>query len=318
MTEVRFYGYGLPGFKKKRLPGKLIVFEGTDGVGRSTQIALLREWLESEGYAVAATGLKRGKLAGKAIKFAMQGHTLGDATMNLSYATDFADRLERDIIPALRASFVVLIDRYIFSLMARAQVRGADPTWIRNVLGFAMVPDIIFYLQADVSNLVPRVLNVRGFDYWESGVDFLKGRDYYDSYVEYQTRLIAQFDAMVEEFDFVRIDASRSILEVFKSLQAHIKDQIKDMKPPKKRKVKKVDDDEVEGKPKAKDEKAAKREKITISEKKDGREKEKREAILKEPEKKGGDEPKEKKKDDGGKADIKKVEAGKTDKEIKS
>jgi dTMP kinase len=318
MTEVRFYGYGLPGFKKKRLPGKLIVFEGTDGVGRSTQIALLREWLESEGYAVAATGLKRGKLAGKAIKFAMQGHTLGDATMNLSYATDFADRLERDIIPALRASFVVLIDRYIFSLIARAQVRGADPTWIRNVLGFAMVPDIIFYLQADVSNLVPRVLNARGFDYWESGVDFLKGRDYYDSYVEYQTRLIAQFDAMVDEFNFVRIDASRSILEVFQSLQANIKDQIKGMKPPKRRKVKKVDDVVVEGKAKDKGEKASKKGKITISEKKDGREKEKREVILQEQEKRGEDDPKAKKKDNEVGKDIKKAESEKSDKEIKS
>jgi dTMP kinase len=317
MTEVRFYGYGLPGFKKKRLPGKLIVFEGTDGVGRSTQIALLREWLESEGYAVAASGLKRGKLAGKAIKFAMQGHTLGDTTMNLSYATDFTDRLERDIIPALRASFVVLIDRYIFSLIARAQVRGADPTWIRNVLGFAMVPDIIFYLQADVSNLVPRVLNARGFEYWESGMDFLKGRDYYDSYVEYQTRLIAQFDAMVEEFNFVRIDASRSILEVFQSLQANIKDQIKDMKPPKRRKVKKADGVIVEGKPKAKDEKASKKEKTATSEKKDAREKEKSEEILKEQEKKEVDDPKEKKKDDDVGKDLKKAESAKTEKEIK-
>jgi dTMP kinase len=313
MTDVSFYGYGLPGFKKKRLPGKLIVFEGTDGVGRSTQIALLREWLESEGYAVAATGLKRGKLAGKAIKRAMQGHTLGDTTMNLSYATDFADRLERDIIPALRASFVVLIDRYIFSLIARAQVRGADPTWVRNVLGFAMVPDIIFYLQADISNLVPRVLNARGFSYWESGMDFLEGRDYYDSYVEYQTRLIAQFDAMVEEFNFVRIDANRSILEVFHSLQTDIKELIKGMKPPKRRKVKKAEGVAEESKPKAKDKKASKKEKTEKSEKKDGREKGKSVAILKEKEKKGGDVPKKKKNVEVRK-DKRKAESKKTKK----
>ncbi len=234
MTEVRFYGYGLPGFKKKRLPGKLIVLEGTDGVGRSTQIALLREWLESEGYAVSATGLKRGKLAGKGIKSAMQGHTLGDTTMNLLYATDFVDRLERDIIPALRASFVVLTDRYIYSIIARAQARGADPAWLRSVFGFALVPDVVFYLQADLMHLIPRVLNVRGFDYWESGVDFLAGRDYYDSYVEYQARLLAQFDSMTDEFGFVRIDANGSIHEVFKSLQAQIKEVLKGMKPPKK------------------------------------------------------------------------------------
>lgn len=233
MTDVEFYGYGIPKFERKKLPGKLIVLEGTDGVGRSTQISLLREWIESEGYAVSATGLKRGKLAGKAIQMAMEGHTLSDATMNISYATDFADRMERDIIPSLRAGFVVLLDRYIYSIIARAQVRGADPSWIRSVLGFAIVPDIVFYLHSDLAHLVPRVLNERGFSYWESGMDFLKGRDYYDSYVEYQTRLIAQFDAMSEEFGFVHVDANQSILEVFITLRKNIKSVIKGMKPPK-------------------------------------------------------------------------------------
>jgi len=251
---VPFYGHGLPGFKKKRLRGKLIVLEGTDGVGRSTQIALLREWLESEGYAVAATGLKRGKLAGKGIKSAMRGHTLGDTTTNLLYATDFADRLERLIIPALRASFVVLIDRYIYSIIARAQVRGVDPAWLRSVFGFALVPDLVLYLQADLDHLIPRVWNARGFDYWESGMDFLAARDYYDSFVEYQTRLLAQFDALADEFNFVRIDANRSIHDVFQSLQAAISELIKDMKPPKRLKKERKRERKAEGKPKAKEE----------------------------------------------------------------
>jgi dTMP kinase len=250
MTKMNFYGYGLPGMKHKSLPGKLIVLEGTDGVGRSTQVALLKEWLESEGYAVSATGLKRGKLAGKGIQQAMQGHTMGDTTMNLFYATDLVDRLERDILPALRAGFVVLTDRYIYSVIARALVRGADPAWIRNVFGFALVPDIVFYLHADLAHLVPRVLNARSFDYWESGADFLQGRDYYDSFVEYQTRLLAQFDAIADEFSFMRIDANRSIREVFQSLQAEIKELLKDMKPPKQPKEAKK---EAEGKPKEKE-----------------------------------------------------------------
>jgi dTMP kinase len=232
MTEIGFYGYDLPGFtRKKRLPGKLLVLEGTDGVGRSTQIALLREWLESEGYAVAATGLKRGVLAGKGIKLAMQGHTLGDTTMNLMYATDFADRLEQDIIPALRAGFVVLTDRYIYSIIARAQARGVDPAWLRSVFGFALVPDAVFYLQADMAHLIPRVLNVRGFDYWESGVDFLAGRDYHDSFVQYQSLLLAQFDAIADEFDLVRIDANGSIRDVFRVLREQIEELIRGMKP---------------------------------------------------------------------------------------
>ena len=256
MTEVNFYGHGLPGVKHKSLPGKLIVLEGTDGVGRSTQVALLKEWLESEGYAVSATGLKRGKLAGKGIQQAMEGHTLSDTTMNLFYATDLVDRLKRDIIPALRAGFVVLTDRYIYSVIARALVRGGDPAWIRNVFGFALVPDIIFYLQADLAHLIPRVLNARGFDYWESGVDFLRGRDYYDSFVEYQTRLLAQFDAIADEFNFVRIDANRSIREVFQSLQAEIKELLKGMKPPKEPKEAKK---EAERKPKEKEKEGKKK-----------------------------------------------------------
>jgi len=235
MTQVKFYGHRLPTFTRRKLPGKLIVLEGPDGVGRSTQIALLREWLESEGYAVTVTGLKRSKLAGKGLKAAMQGHTLGDTTMNLFYATDFVDRLEREILPALGAGFVVLTDRYIYSIIARAQVRGADPLWVRNVLGFALVPDAIFYLQADLAQLVPRVLNARGFDYWESGIDILPGRDYYDSYVEYQARLLAQFDAIADEFGFVRIDGNQSILDVFRTLRANIQELVQGMthqKPP--------------------------------------------------------------------------------------
>jgi dTMP kinase len=238
MTEVKFYGHGLPGITKKPLPGKLIVLEGTDGVGRSTQMALLREWLEIEGYAVAATGLKRGNLAGKGIKSAMLGHTLSDKTMNLFYITDFADRLEQDILPALRASKVVLLDRYLFSIIARAQVRGADPSWLRDIFGFALVPDIVFYLHADLTNLVPRVLNARGFSYWESGVDILPGRNYYDSYLEYQTRLLAQFDSIADEFGMVRVDANQSIHDVFQIIQNQISQTIADMKPAKRLKKK--------------------------------------------------------------------------------
>lgn len=232
MTEIRFYGEPLAGFTRtKSLPGRLIVLEGTDGVGRSTQIALLREWIESQGYAVQSTGLKRSELAGKAIKEAMQGHTLGPLTANLFYATDMVDRLEKVILPALRAGFVVLTDRYIYSIMARAMVRGADPVWIRDIFGFALVPDAVFYLQADLPHLIPRVLNVRGFDYWESGMDTLPNRDYYDAFAEYQRRLLAQFDAMAEEYGFRRIDATRTIREVFQDLRLGIQEVLTDMQP---------------------------------------------------------------------------------------
>lgn len=225
-----FYGYDLLASSAKRLKGRLIVLEGTDGVGRSSQIALLREWLENQGYAVATSGLKRGKLAGAGLNQAMEGHTLGDTTMNLLYATDFADRLEREIIPALKAGFIMLTDRYFYSIIVRALVRGIDPSWIRNLFSFALVPDIVFYLQADVSSLVPRVLNARGFDYWESGLDFLPGRDYYDNFVEYQRRILAQFDAIAVEYGFHRIDANRPMQAVFRDLKGEIMEVVADMK----------------------------------------------------------------------------------------
>jgi dTMP kinase len=231
MTKVAFYGYGLPGLKQDELPGRLIVLEGTDGVGRSTQVALLREWLESSGFAVISSGLKRSSLAGKGISLAQEGNYLGDTTSSLFYATDLADRLEREMIPALRAGFVVLTDRYIYSVIARALVRGVDYGWVRNVFGFALVPDKVFYLRADLNHLIPRVLNARGFNYWESGMDFLPQRDYYESYVEYQSCIIAQFDDMADEFDFHLIDAMRSVHDVFVDLKNGIAKLVRGMEP---------------------------------------------------------------------------------------
>ena len=229
--QASFYGYNLLAEQARNIQGHLIALEGPDGVGRSSQIALLREWLESEGYAVATSALKRGKLAGKGLRDAMQGHTLGDTTMNLFYATDFADRLEHEILPALRAGFIVLTDRYIYSIITRALVRGADPYWLRNLFSFALVPDIVFYLEADVHTLSTRVLNSRGFDYWESGLDFLPGRDYYASFVEYQVRIQEQFNAIADDYGFECIDANRSMHAIFTELQEQIKHVIADMKP---------------------------------------------------------------------------------------
>lgn len=230
MTQVEFYGYGMSELLQDTLPGRLIVLEGTDGVGRSTQVALLREWLESEGYAVTSSGLKRSDLAGKGIALAQEGHYLGDLTSSLLYATDLADRLQREIIPALRAGFVVITDRYIYSCIARALVRGTDREWISNVFGFALVPDKVFYLRADLNHLIPRVLNARGFNYWESGMDFLHKRDYYESYVEYQSQIIAQFDSMSAQYNFHLIDARRNVHDVFVDLQDGIRKLIAGMK----------------------------------------------------------------------------------------
>ena len=221
---LQFYSEPLPGVDISDLQGKLIVIEGPDAVGRSTQIAQLRQWLEQEGHAVLDTGMARSALAGKGIQMAKEGNTLGPITMTLFYTTDFADRLENEIMPALRAGFVVLIDRYIFSIMARAIARGEDRRWIEQVAGFALAPHAVFYLRTDVEHLVSRVVLGRGaFDYWESGMDLRFGPDMYESFVRYQTRLIKALDSMVERYDFTLIDASQPIDKIFRELQRQIR-----------------------------------------------------------------------------------------------
>ncbi len=219
MGRFEFYGQGLPAVAAGELKGKLVVVEGTDGVGRSTHIALLKEWLESRGHAVLDTGMTRSALAGKGLKAAKVGHTLGGITMSLFYATDFADRLEHAIIPALRAGFVVLTDRYIYSLMARAIVRGADPQWMNGVYEFALKPDVIVYLRATVDQLVTRTVQTSGFNYWESGMDLRLGEDLYDSFIAYQGRLLDVFDRMTDEFAFRVVDTSASIQSVSEEMR---------------------------------------------------------------------------------------------------
>ena len=205
------YGMGIPGADPADLTGWLIVIEGPDGVGRTTQIDRLRARLERMGYAVAETGLTRSDLASRGIRRAKQGNTLGSNAFNLFYATDFADRLERQIIPALRAGFVMLTDRYVYSLIARAIVRGANPDWIKQVYSFSLKPDAVFYLRLGVPDLVQRVLLNGGFDYWESGMDLPMGEDIYESFIHYQRRVIEELDGLAREYEFQTIDASRDV-----------------------------------------------------------------------------------------------------------
>jgi dTMP kinase len=232
---LSYYRTALPGVDYSELQGKLIVIEGPDAVGRSTQVRRLKPWLEEYGHAVLDTGMARSALAGKGIKEAKEGNTLGPITMTLYYATDFADRLENEIIPALRAGFVVLTDRYIFSIMARAIARGENRTWIERTAGFALVPHAVLYMRAEVKDLISRVVVGRGaFDYWESGLDLHFGRDMYESFVRYQSRLIQVFDNMAEPYDFQTIDASQSADRVFVSLQRAIS-KVVEMETPAKR-----------------------------------------------------------------------------------
>jgi dTMP kinase len=222
-APLRPYTQPLPRMDTEDFTGKLIVIEGPDAVGRSTQIVQLRQWLEQQGHAVLDTGMARSPLAGKGIAHAKEGNTLGPVTMTLYYVTDFADRLENEIIPALRAGFIVLTDRYIFSIMARAIARGEDPEWIERVCGFGLVPHAVYYMRARVKDLVSRVVIGRGaFDYWESGMDYHFGDDMYDSFVKYQTSLIRTLDRMSRRYGFTEIDATRTPESIFHELQQQI------------------------------------------------------------------------------------------------
>jgi len=222
MNKATFYGAGFPYRDFGKLSGKLIVLEGTDGVGRSTQIKKLRNWLEEEGYAVSDTGLTRSELTASGLEAAKSGHTLGPITMSLFYAADFADRLENQILPALQAGFVVLSDRYFYSVVARDSIRGIDRDWAKQLYGIALKPDLILYMKASVPSLVTRLIHGRGLNYWESGMDLHIADNLYDSFVQYQTLILKQFDILSEEYNFMTIDADQSPNDIFEDLKKPI------------------------------------------------------------------------------------------------
>jgi dTMP kinase len=220
MTD-RTYGTRLPGLPDEIFAGKLVVVEGADGSGRSTEVAMLKEWLEIEGHAVVDTGLRRSTLVAEEIDRAKQGHTLGATTMALLYSVDFADQLENKIVPALAAGSTVLADRYIYTLMARAIVRGASREWARHLYGFALRPDLVLFLEARPEILLHRAISKYGsLDYWESGMDLSLSRDLFESFFLYQDRLSKEFAWIAADYGFHRVDANRHPLQVHADVRA--------------------------------------------------------------------------------------------------
>jgi dTMP kinase len=211
MTTSSTYGTALPGMPREKLTGRLIVIEGADGSGRSTEVGLLRDWLEIQGHAVVDMGLRRSTLVSEQIDAAKQGHTLGATTMALFYAADFADQLENKLIPSLAAGSTVLADRYIYTLMARAIVRGASREWAERLYGFALKPDMVLFLDARPDILLHRAIAKYGsLDYWESGMDLSLSRDRFESFFLYQERLRKEFDWMARRYSFQTVDANRA------------------------------------------------------------------------------------------------------------
>src|SRR5215475_3000740 len=207
----RCYGQGIPGVKMEELVGKLIVVEGADGSGRSTQIAQLVNWLETSGHATVQVGLKRSSLVSEELERAQEGNILSRTTLSLFYATDFADQLENIILPALKAGFIVLADRYVYTLMARDMVRGMDEAWLKNVYGIALEPDAVFYLNVEAEELVQRTFAKNAsLDYWESGMDLGLSRDMFDSFMKYQRAMEKTFRHLQTTYGFTILDGSRS------------------------------------------------------------------------------------------------------------
>lgn len=223
LRKTVFYGHSIPYLEDIEIKGRFIVIEGPDASGRSTQIELLSSKLEADGHAVLNAGLRRSELIGQGILEAKRNFVLGRRTISLFYAADFADQLENKIIPGLRAGYIVLSDRYIYTLMAREAVRGISSSWSRNLYGFALRPDIVFYLDVDPNELVHRVFQKNSYlDYYESGTDLRLSDNMLESFVMYQKLLRKEFKRMQKRYNIVSINGNRSVSEINEDLQKRI------------------------------------------------------------------------------------------------
>lgn len=220
---VEFYGHGIKHLQDVEIKGRLIVIEGPDASGRSTQIEKITARLEANGHAVLNTGLKRSELVSKGILEAKEHYDLGRKTLALFYAADFADQFEYKIIPALQAGYIVLADRYIYTLIARNVVRGLDRRWCHNLYGFAIKPDLVFYLEVEPSVLIHRVFQKNlSLDHYESGADVGLSNDMYESFLIYQHRILREFRLMQKKYGLVPVNGNRTVVEINTDLQHRI------------------------------------------------------------------------------------------------
>lgn len=221
--SIRYYGNGISYLQDTGIKGRLIVIEGPDASGRSTQITMITSHLEANGHAVLNTGLRRSELIGEGILEAKRNLMLGKRTLSLFYAADFADQLENKIIPALRAGYIVLADRYIYTLMARDAVRGISRRWSHNLFGFAVKPDLVYYLDVDPNELVHRVFQKNSsLDYYESGADLRLSEDMLESFLKYQRLIGKEFQRMQKQYGIVPVNGNRTVVEINSELQERI------------------------------------------------------------------------------------------------
>jgi dTMP kinase len=201
-------------YGKHRLPGRLFVVEGIDGSGKSTQLALLQKWLESEGYGTFFSEWNSSALVREVTRRGKKKRMLTPMTFSLIHSTDFADRTEQQIIPPLKAGALVLADRYVYTAFARDVARGVNAGWVRNLYRFAVKPTIAFYFRISVDDAMKRIVGGReALKYYEAGMDRQLSPDIEESFRFFQGAVVEEYDRMIEEFGFVVIDATRSIEE---------------------------------------------------------------------------------------------------------
>lgn len=223
-NKIKFINHsGIKYLKDIEINGSFIVIEGPDASGRSTQIQKITEKLEADGHAVVNAGLKRSDLISQGIIEAKRNFQVGRRTMALYYAADFADQLENKIVPALKAGFIVISDRYIYTLIARSSVRGINKNWLHQLHGFAIKPDLIFYLNVDPFNLIHRVFKKnKSLDYYESGSDLGLSADIFDSFIKYQYLLKKEFTMMQKKYGLIDVDGNKSIEDIYHNIQTKI------------------------------------------------------------------------------------------------
>ena len=207
---------------KKGHKGLLIVIEGTDGSGKSTQIEKLRRWIEDKSYGCMVSEWKTSRLIANVIDDAKDRNLLNATTFSLLYAADFADRLENTIIPALDSGFVVLLDRYTYTAFARDVVRGLNIDWVKQLYNYAPEPDLVFYLDMPIDVLLKRVIGTTGLDYWESGRDIGLSTDFYESFKIYQAKCLEEYNKMKPEYNFVSIDGTLPREDIHNKMIEHV------------------------------------------------------------------------------------------------
>jgi len=205
-------------------PGRLLVFEGLDGSGKSTQAALLGKWLQSQGYRVFFTEWNSSELTASTIRRGKKKGLLTPTTFSLLHATDFADRFERRILPPLRAGYIVVCDRYAFTAFVRDAARGCDPAWVRNIYSFAPRPDRVYYFRVPVSVTLQRKIASRlKINYYEAGMDLGLSDDLNESYSRFQSRLKREYDRLAATDRFSIIDSRRPVEEIQQDLRLNLR-----------------------------------------------------------------------------------------------